>query len=75
MTTVRQARAADFYAFARDELAGARICVMMLQAIAESEGGPFVEEATRDGLDHLLDHFVRAERWRELARAARRQGL
>jgi hypothetical protein len=75
MTTVRNATAADFYGFARIELARARLCVVMLRAVAESADGwenPFGAEATRDGLDLLLDCLVKADGWRAHARRARR---
>jgi len=78
VTTVRAATSADFYAFARVELAHARLAVQMIKVVEESSReweNPFREEVRRAGLDLIVDALVRADAWREHARSARRQGL
>lgn len=68
-TSVRIATAADFYAYARDELAKARACVELLVLL---EGwGERDPEAIDEGLELLVEHLVNAAEWREHARRAR----
>ena len=66
---VRQAGARDMYRFARRELVIARQLVNVIQADT-TIGRPYPSE----GLALLCERLVIAERWRELARSARRQG-
>jgi hypothetical protein len=77
-TRVRTATSSDYYAWARDELQKARLANEILKALEGSEFATeleFLEEATRDGVQDLLEHLVYADKWREHARTARRQGL